>query len=57
MKRKAYIKNLDFNEFNNFNNKFITCCYDRNGECNKITFRVKKNFIVNEKNVRNLINN
>ena len=57
MKRKAYIKNLDFNAFNNFNNKFITCCYDRNGEYNKITFKVEKTFIVNEKNVRNLINN
>ena len=57
MKRKAYIKNLEYNAFNNFNEKYITCCYSRNGEFNKITFKVKKTFILNNKNVRNLINN
>lgn len=57
MKRKSYIKNLEFNLFKQFNKTFLTTCYERNKEYNKITFKVDNNFKATEKEVRKFLNN
>lgn len=57
MKRKSYIKNLEFKLFNKFNDTYIITEYIRNGEYNKITFKVNKDFKPSDKNVRNFLNN
>ena len=57
MKRKSYIKNLEFNLFKQFNQTFLTACYERNKEYNKITFKVDNNFKATEKEVRRFLNN
>lgn len=57
MKRKPYIKNLEYNLFQQFNQTYLTTEYERNGEYNKITFKVDKDFKATDKNVRNFLNN
>lgn len=57
MKRKHYVKSLEFNLFKQFNQTFLTACYYRNKEYNKITFKVDNNFKATEKEVRRFLNN
>lgn len=57
MKRKSYIKNLEFNLFQQFNKTYLTTKYERNKEYNKITFKVDKDFKATEKNIRKFLNN
>ena len=56
MKNKGYIKQLEFNQYNRFNQYYLNVKYTRNGEFNNITFKINKPF-KNEKEVRNFINN
>jgi hypothetical protein len=56
MKQKGYIKNLGYYYSKNFNQWFLSASYFRNGEFNKISFKIDKPF-KNEKQLRNFLNN
>lgn len=57
MKRKSYIKNLEFKFFKNFGKQYLTVQYDRNGEFNKTTFINPPAWVRDERTVRKFINN
>lgn len=54
--RKGYIKNLNFRIFTNFNKKYLTVDYDRDGECNHITYSNVPKWVQDEKTVRKFLN-
>lgn len=56
MRKKGYIKNLDWKCYFNFNKFFLSVSYERNGEYNKTTYIINK-LLKTEKEVRNFLNN
>ena len=57
MKRKGYIKDLEFRIFHNFEKKYLTVNYYRNGEHNHYTLSEVPEWVKDEKTVRQYINN
>lgn len=56
MKRKNYIKNLEFKCYFNFKKCFLSVSYERNGEYNKTIYIIDKP-LKTEKQIRNFLNN
>ena len=56
MRRKSYIKELEFNIFYNFGKKYLTVDYFRNGEHNHITFSNIPNWVKDDTSVRKFLN-
>jgi len=56
MKRKAYIKNLEYKLFSNFGKRYLSVNYERNGEQQKYTLSNVPKWVQDEKTVRKFIN-
>lgn len=57
MKRKSYIKNLEYKLYSNFGKRYLSVNYERNGEQQKYTLSNVPNWICDDKTVRKFINN
>lgn len=56
MKRKPYIKDLEYILFINFGKKYLTVSYIRNNEYNKYTLGKIPEWVRDEKTVRKFLN-
>lgn len=54
--KKGYIKNLEYKIFKNFNKRYLTVDYNRNGEHNHATYSNAPIWIRDEKTVREFLN-